>query len=109
MEEQRFLAAAIEDERIAPFETGNGPAFAGLLDEQIADRFLRGRVGRRGADLDAFGARPRVAKERRVDETIVEDDVGGLEAGHPAYADEPGIARPGADQIDHGARHRGET
>ena len=83
--------------------------FAGLLDEQITDRFLRSGVGCRRADLNPFGSRPRVAEESGVDQTVVEDDVGHLEAGEPAHGDETGIARPGANQIDHRPRHRGET
>ena len=57
VQEQRLFAAAIEDERVAPLQPRNELAFARLLDEQIADRFLRHRLRRRGADVDQLGAR----------------------------------------------------
>ena len=56
MQEQRFLAAAVEDVRVAPLEPRDDLALAGFLGNQVADGFLRGRGGRRGAQVDAFGA-----------------------------------------------------
>jgi hypothetical protein len=63
VQEQRLFAAAIEDERVAPLQARDGLAFARLLGEQVIDRFLRHRLGRRGADVDELGARPRMHQQ----------------------------------------------
>ena len=100
MEEQRFGAAAVEDERIAPLQPRDDLSFARLLGEQIADRFLLERLRRGDADVDLFGVRPRVREQPRVHEMVVQHHVGRGEALQPAHGDEPGIARPRADQVD---------
>ena len=78
MQEQRFRAAAIEDERVAPLQPRDDLAFARLLGEQIADRFLFERLRRGDADVDLLRVRPRVAQQPRVHEVVVEHDVGRL-------------------------------
>ena len=65
VEEQRFLAAAVEHERIAPFQPDDGLALARLLREQEADRFLLERLRRGGADIDLLGVRSRGAQQPR--------------------------------------------
>ena len=59
VQEQRFLAAVIEQERIAPLEPRHGLAFARFLGQQVADRFLIARLGRGAADVDPLGMRRR--------------------------------------------------
>ena len=58
MKEQRFGAAAVEHERVAPFQARHDLALACLLHEQIANRFLLERFGRGHAHVDGFGIRP---------------------------------------------------
>ena len=64
VQEQRFLAAAVEHERVAPLEPHDGLALARLLGEQEADRVLIERLRRRGADVDPLGVRPGQAQQR---------------------------------------------
>ena len=56
VQEQRFFAAAIEEERIAELQARHHLAFAGLLREQVADGVLVGGLTGRPADVDALGA-----------------------------------------------------
>ena len=77
VQEQRFLAAAIEQERIAPLEPRDDLSLARFFHEQVVDRFLverlrrrraRGRSSRRPAadSAAAAGARDgRTARRRR--------------------------------------------
>src|SRR5205814_7829677 len=60
VEKQRFGAASIEDEGVAPFQPRDGLALAGLLGEQVADRFLFQRLRGRSADVDPFRVRSRM-------------------------------------------------
>ena len=53
VKEQRFLAAAVEDERIAPLQADDGLAIPGLLREEKTDRVLLEWLGRGRADIDA--------------------------------------------------------
>ena len=103
VQEQRFLAAAVEHERIAPLQPRDGLAFARLLREQVADRFLLERLRRRRADVDVLGVRRAPAQQPRVDVVVVDDDVGRLEVAQPAHGDQAGIAGAGADDVDAGS------
>ena len=80
VQEQRFGAAVIEDERIAPLQPRDDLALARLLGEQIADRFLLERLRRRDADVDLLGVGARVAEQARVHQVVVQHDVGRREA-----------------------------
>ena len=57
VQEQRFGAAAVEDERIAPFQARDRLPLARLFREQIADRFLLERLRRGDADVDFLRVR----------------------------------------------------
>ena len=103
MKEQRFLPAAIEHERIAPLQTRHNLAFTRFLDEQVVDGFLIERLRRRKPDVDLLGVLARIAKQPRMDEMIVEHDVGGGEMAKAAYADESRIAGSCADEVDDGS------
>ena len=105
VEEQRLGAAAVEDERVAPFEPGDRLALARFFREQIADRLLLERLRRGHAHVDFFGISPRVPEQTRMHEPVVQHHVGGRETLQAADGDEARIARPRADQINH-ARHR---
>ena len=95
VQEQRFLAAAIEHERVAPLQPRDDLAFARLLGEQVADRLLRHRLRRRGADVDQLGAalaRASAAAARRV---VVDDDVGrAAGSSRPRTVMRPGSPGP---------------
>ena len=65
VQEQRFLAAAVEHERVAPLQPRDRLALARLLGEQVADGFLRHRLRARRADVDQLGAGARVLSSRR--------------------------------------------
>ena len=67
VQEQRFLAAAIEDERIAPLEARDDLSFARFLDEQVVDGFLIERLRRRACPTSIFSASCRgVAEQPRM-------------------------------------------
>ena len=99
MEEQRFLAAAVEHERVAPLQPDDDLAFARFLGEQKADRVLLERLRRRRTDVDALGVGPRAAQQPRMDAMVVDDHVGGLEVALAADADERRIPGSGADDV----------
>ena len=80
VQEQRFRAAAIEDERVAPFQPRDCLAFARLLRQEIADRFLFERLRRRAADVDFLRVWPGVSQQPGVNQMVEEDDVRRLEA-----------------------------
>ena len=75
VQEQRFLAALIEQERIAPLEPRHRLAFARLLREQVADRILIARLGRGAADVDALGVLRRDVQQIGMHEVIEDHDV----------------------------------
>ena len=104
VQEQRFFAALIEQERIAPLEPRHRLALARLLGEQIADRVLIARLGRGAADVDALGVLGRDLEQLGMHEVIEDHDVGFLQAAIPAQGDEVGRAGTGADQVDRGSR-----
>ncbi len=98
LQEERLFAAVVEDERVAPLEPRHELALARLLGDQVADRLLRHRLGRRGADVDQLGAAPRVQQQPRRHEVVVDDHVGAPQAGEPVHRDEARVARAGADE-----------
>ena len=105
VQEQRLLAAAVEDERIAPLQAGDDLALARLLGEQVADRVLVDRLRRGGADVDALGIGACLAQQPRVHEVVVDDDIRGLQASEPARGDQVRCTGPGANEVDEGAEH----
>jgi hypothetical protein len=105
LQEERFLAAVVEDERVAPLETRHELALAGLLGNQVADGLLRHRLRRRRADVDELGAPPRVEQQPRRHQVVVDDDVGPLQAGEPVHGDEPRVAGTRADERNRGLFH----
>ena len=106
VQEQRFLTAAIEQERVAPLETRHDLAFARLLGQQVADRFLIALFGRRAADVDAFGIFRRHGEQVGMHEVIEDHHVGLLQAAVAAQRDQIRRAGPRTDQVD--SRSHGE-
>ena len=100
VEEQRFLAAAVEHEGVPPLQADHGLALARLLGEEDRDRFLVERLRRRGADVDHLGLAPRPPQQPGVDAVVVDDDVGHLEVALPADADQRRVAWAGAHDVD---------
>ena len=95
VEEQRFRAAAVEHERIAPLQPRDGLAFARLFGEQVADRFLLERLRRGGADVDLLGVAAAPERSSRgVHEVVVEHDVGGRRYCRPRTVIRPGSPGP---------------
>ena len=88
VQEQRFLAAAVEHERVAPLQAHDRLALAGLLGHEQADRVLR-RPGRgRVADVDALGIGASHPQQARIDERVVDDDVRAGQVTEPAHRDQ---------------------
>ncbi len=100
VQEQRFLAAAVEHERVAPFQPDDSPSLAGFLSQQKADRILVERLRRRRSDVDQLRAGLREAQQPSVDAMVVDDDVRCLKTALPADADERRIAGAGTDDVD---------
>jgi hypothetical protein len=99
VQEQRFRPAAVEHERIAPFQTRDDLALARLFGEQIADRLLLQRLERGGADINLFGVCAGRAQQARRHEVVVEHHIGRRQILQAADGDEAGVARTGADQV----------
>ena len=100
VQEQRFLAALVEQERIAPLQPRDGLALARLLGEQEADRILIARLRRGAANVDALGMLGRDCEQVGMHEVIEDHHVGFLQAAKPAQGNQVGRAGSGADHID---------
>jgi len=103
VQEERLLAAAVEDERIPDLEADHGLAFTRLFDEQQRDGLLVEGSRRGGPDVDPLGIVPRGAEQPGVDLMVVHHHIGCLELALTAHADQSGIAGAGADDEDAGA------
>ena len=77
VQEQRLLTTLVEHEGVAPLEARHYLAFAGFFDEQIVDRLLCQRLGRREPQVDLFGILARIAEKARMHEMVVQHDIGG--------------------------------
>src|ERR1700677_3128528 len=68
-----LFPAATKNERVAAFESHHAAPAAGMLDQQLVDRFLRrSAAAGRLADADSFGVPPRIIEYRRGDETVMQ-------------------------------------
>ena len=103
MEEQRFFAAVIEQERVAALQSRHHLAFARLLGNQEADGVLRARVGGPAADVDSLGLRRRVVQHVGVHAVVVDDDLGLLQALVAPQRNQVRRARSRANQINDGS------
>ena len=78
VQEQRFLATAVEHEWVAPLQPDDRPPFARLLSQEKTDRILIERLRRGWPDVDALRARARQSQQPPMNAMVVDDDVGGL-------------------------------
>ena len=92
-------ASGVEDERIAPLQPRDRLAFARLFGQQVADGVLVARLRGGDADVDLLGVGARVPEQTRVDQVVVQHDVGRHQALQAADRDKSGIPWAGADQI----------
>jgi hypothetical protein len=96
----QLFAAAAEDERIATLQPGYGFSLTCVLDEQLFDEDLRGRLATCSlADLNDSRIGARVREAAAVHERIDEHHVGEAEDARRLERHQLGIARPGADEV----------
>lgn len=100
VQKQRLLPAAVEHERVSPFQTRHDFAFARLFHQQVADGFLIEWLRRCGADVDFFGVLARVTQHARRDQVVVKHDIRAGERAQAPHRDQAGIAGAGADEIN---------
>ena len=72
----------------------------GEVDEERRDQLLRDRASGALADVDQLGGRRGQRQHRRVDQRVVDDDVGRREQPSGADRQQVGIAGAGADEVD---------
>ena len=65
VQEERLLPAAVEHERVSPFQPHDRPPLARFLGQQKADGVLIERLRRRRADVDQLRVRPRQPEQPR--------------------------------------------
>ena len=97
----RLLSSAAEDERVAAFEAGDGiPPFR-LVNEELVDLPLReGVIAPLLAGVDPARFSSGVTENLRADQMVVDDHIRLTDACRPAQRDQPGIPRPGADDVN---------
>jgi hypothetical protein len=103
VQEERLFSALIEEKRIAPLQPRHGLAFARFFGEQVTDRILVARLGRRAADVDPLGVLRRNRQQLGIHEMIEDHHVRLLQATVAAQGDEVGRAGTGANQVNRGS------
>jgi hypothetical protein len=94
-----FLAATAEDEGVAALEAHDVEAQSGLGDQQSIDLRLGARVLVGAfASVDQLGIRAALAQKRIVDQGVVEDDIGSLEAAQGFEGQQLRVAGASAHQ-----------
>ena len=97
----RLLAAAAEDEGVAPLQPQHPTARAGQVDQPQRDVALQGRgLAAALAGEDALGSRSGPVQQRRVHQRVVDDDIGLPQRVQPVQRHQPRIARPRAAEPD---------
>src|SRR5207237_10828502 len=91
-EGERLLAAAPEDERVAPLEPHDPAAAAAVRDEQRVDLLLPEPVAR-----DAQRADGRLGDDLGCDDPVVDEHLAGAHAREPAEGDQLRVTGAGAD------------
>ena len=94
-QDERFLAAAAEHERIAALEPDDVEAAPPVQHEQSVDLVL---VEALAADADRV--RRRLLDELVAHQPVVDEDVAGAHELEPPGGDQAGIARAGSDEED---------
>ena len=96
-----LFAAAAEHERVAALEPHHGRSGLTVLDQRCVDPVLiHGHAARRLPDVDAQRAGRCEIEERRMREPVVHHNVGPRQQLRTPNRDQPGVARPGTDEID---------
>ena len=95
-----FLASASEDIRIAALETRHHLSLQRFFDQHLVNLFLlQCVVIRRLAYINVFRIRPRIGKQTRICQTVIDDHVCTLDAFQSFHSDEPDVPRTCAHQI----------
>ena len=92
-EEHGLLAAAVEQQRIAPLQPGHGLPFARLLHQQAADGVMLDGLRHGRADVDALRIRTGGAQLPGVHAVVVHDDVRRAQTTQAAHGDQRRVAR----------------
>ena len=92
---ERLLAAAAEDERVAPLQAHDVETGPPVPDEQGVDLLLCVRLV---GDLDRIGRG--LLEELRRDESIVDEHLAGSQEVEPTGGDQAGIAWACSDEVD---------
>src|ERR1043165_5402023 len=101
MERFGFFTTAPEQERITALEPHNTLARPCALNQQAIDPFLWGLTPAPDfADINQLGRRGSVAKQFRVDQIVIDDNVAGDEQVARLDSQKRGVARSSADKID---------
>jgi hypothetical protein len=103
-----LFAATTKHEWVAAFESNDSASTMRKPNQQPVDCFLTPLIAVASAlsDVDASSRRSRLRDECRIDQPVVDHDVGLLERPKAAHRDETGCARPRADEVDHPAPSR---
>ena len=105
VQEQRFDAALIEHERVAPLEAHDQFVLARLFGDEVTDRLLIEAFGRGAADVDPLGGGWREVEQARMHEVVVDHHVRRLQTAKSARADQIRRTGPRADEIDNAPQH----
>ena len=96
----RLLASASEDKRVTAFEAGNDIPPPRLFDKKAVDLLLgEGVIAPLLAGVDPARFSSGVTENLRADQMVVDDHIRLTDACRPAQRDQPGIPRPGADDV----------
>ena len=99
MQRRGLLAAAAEQERVAALEPHDALAPAGRLDQRLVDGDAAlGVPGAEFGDREALGAGGDEIEDARVDESVVEDEVGLPEQLNGPQRQQTAVTGAGADQ-----------
>ena len=94
------MADAAEEEGVAPFESRHAPAAAGLTDQKLRDLLLFLRMlGAMLSHINLDGAWPCPSQELRIDQRVIDDDIGARQEVAAFERQKTRVARTGADQV----------
>ena len=100
-----LLATAPEDERVAALEAYHDAAGSRVRDDQSVDCFLRQRMARTlFRNRNALCGCWRDVQDAQIDQTVVDDDIGGFQRLYGADGEQSRVARTRADENDAAAR-----
>jgi hypothetical protein len=100
VQEERFFASAIENERVASFEPRDELALASLVSEEKRNRILLHRLPAGAPHIDQLSSLACLFQGPRWNLVIVDDNVGAPQALEPMHSDEAGISGPGPNQVN---------